>query len=365
MTIITLSVSGLLFIIASSVGDSMLLRSEEVARQEILGDMQIEYLGSDYPPENLLEMVAALPGIDKTHVIYRGHLALDSAPGEDGSWHGISAYGFDDELIEAQLERLGEDAPTLEELKQPNAALLYIYWQDGVDDGQHSYYLRERDSDSAKPVTLQMLGSMDDRTAIKEVRAIYGKYVLTQQALFALVPDSYVDTIAIMVGEEDYDEVEAALERLVAPYPGLNFKSLRGAIEEARQSMLGFIMMIYAIVAVLGLVGFLNLVNSIAVNVEQRKAELITLRMLGASGEDIRRLLWRESAFVAGLCALIACAVGSAAGYLMMTDFQQYTGSAVGFSLPWAQCLALAALYIILPYAVTRRFAARFREQYA
>ncbi len=117
--------------------------------------------------------------------------------------------------------------------------------------------------------------------------------------------------IGILLPEgQDEEAALAQVKAAIAPFPFLttvtgeeSFKSLNAMVERMER-LIQSLMLLAVVVAALGVV------NSVTVNVVERRRELALLRAVGASQRDVRRAVVAETALLGFLAALVAGGLG-------------------------------------------------------
>ncbi|MBA3531695.1 MAG: ABC transporter permease [Ardenticatenales bacterium] len=151
--------------------------------------------------------------------------------------------------------------------------------------------------------------------------------------------------ILIMVNQSegaDPTQVEAALKTLARDYPAFNFYS--GAEWQAETGkMLAAFNGMYILLIILSLPALLALINTLAINVLERTREIGTLRAVGATRNQIRRMITAESLLLAATGTIFGLLAGLWLGYVLVGAIDL-----VGLSFPFSFSYAGIVLAIVV-----------------
>lgn len=159
----------------------------------------------------------------------------------------------------------------------------------------------------------------------------------------------------------DVDAVRAAVQSLIADYP--SFTLLDSA--SFRRSQEGFfdqaLILLYAMAALLALPGLLAIVNTLAINVIERRREIGLLRAVGSTQRQVGRMILAESLLLAGAGTALGILVGLWFSYVLVGALNE-SGFLLHYHFPAAGLLAAVAvglLFGILAALIPARQAAR------
>jgi putative ABC transport system permease protein len=123
---------------------------------------------------------------------------------------------------------------------------------------------------------------------------------------------------------------KGALERAIAPYPGTKLRT-SAEYEKLNQSWIGGLVgLLYALLGLSVIVSLFGIVNTLALAVFERTRELGTLRAIGMTRRQIRRMMRHESIIV----ALIGAVLGMTVGLLLAALVTHALSEGLEFSIP-------------------------------
>ena len=159
--------------------------------------------------------------------------------------------------------------------------------------------------------------------------------------------------------KEDVSSVQSSLEQLVDEKEHLNMDSYENQLNLSESSSRMMQFAVYAFMAIIGIISFMNMANTMIISIITRKQELGILQAIGMTNGQLNRMLQMEGLFFSIGTLLVAFIIGIPAGYGVF--YYAKTHSYFGMNLyhfPWMQILAmtavLIALQLILSYLLSR-----------
>jgi putative ABC transport system permease protein len=135
-----------------------------------------------------------------------------------------------------------------------------------------------------------------------------------------------------------------ALEKAVDSYPG-SYVRTSDEFEELNQSWIdGVVGLLYAMLGLSVIVSLFGIVNTLALAVLERTRELGTLRAVGMTRRQVRRMMRHESIIVALIGAVLGMAVGLVLAVLVT---QSLSGEGLVFSIPAGTLVAFLVVAIV------------------
>jgi putative ABC transport system permease protein len=162
----------------------------------------------------------------------------------------------------------------------------------------------------------------------------------------------------------DRAAVRSALDTLLQDYPqftlawGADFRQTQ--YDTVNQVFLGFTVVLIILI----IPSLLGLVNTLAINVLERTREIGVLRAIGATQQQVRRIVLAEALLLGMVGALLGIAAGLAMGYALIALIAGVMSSAITYSFPWAGIIAalvVAVLLALVASVVPARQAARLQ----
>lgn len=145
-----------------------------------------------------------------------------------------------------------------------------------------------------------------------------GDFVIPQDLIDNLVKDTNLTTSLIIYADKDsYDLVKSELQTIVNENAYFSLISLDEELSAARFAIDMTKYPMYGLLLIIGIISFMNLINTMITSVVIRKRELGILQAIGMSNRQLIKMLSKEgTVFTIGtlLCALT---VGNLLGYLV------------------------------------------------
>lgn len=144
----------------------------------------------------------------------------------------------------------------------------------------------------------------------------------------------------------DHTAVKARIDDYMSLNPNYNLADLDEAAQSMKQVMTIIGIFLYGFVAVISLIGCLNIINTISTNIIIRTHELSVMRAVGMNDGSLKKMVAFESILHGAAAALIGSVVGTALSWLVYNSMVQVREFA--WELPWQQILiAVAAAALV------------------
>lgn len=169
---------------------------------------------------------------------------------------------------------------------------------------------------------------------------------ISQAALQALFPQHRIFRVAFDTDGRQDETILRELKRIAAPHADSCVISRYERREKIREYLVTANVLGTGLSAILLLVGVMNFVNTMAVNVSTRRYELAILESVGMTKRQIRRMLSIEGCCYGGVSLALAATVGTVLYAALYRVFSQAAPYAV-FCYPFVP-LALAAGLVLL-----------------
>lgn len=131
-------------------------------------------------------------------------------------------------------------------------------------------------------------------------------------------------TLSINVAEgADVDEVQAALDEVVADIPVVTVQDKEGFSELIKQQVNQLLFLIYGLLALAVIIAVIGIVNTLGLSVIERTREVGLLRAVGLSRRRLRRMITLESIAIAVLGAVLGLAVGLLIGVALRQSLSE------------------------------------------
>lgn len=367
-TICTMGLSCVLFVtLASFIGN---MKEEYEARKEIeYGQFQLElnYSVEDtaYPENNLdyilkknpintelLEKIKVLDGV--TGVQTRNLLAAKE----------LDKNGNEIEKLMSILVLNEEDFNTeklygaeIGELNYYNASkdIIYFGWSSALDSTEYqigqtlSLYLFDgKNKVKFHPVLAGSFGSIEADWVITE--EIYQNLGLNK-ACFG--------TLWVDCKPKDVEKVEYQLKQLIGQVEHVELSSFQDALKLGKLSISMMKLLTYGFLAIIGLISFMNLANTMIISIITRKQEFGILQAVGMTNHQLNISLQLEGFLFSFGTILIAFLIGTPLGYVLFSygKSKQFYGLNV-YHFPFVEMcmiiLLVGGLQLILSFLLSR-----------
>ncbi|HEU5314909.1 MAG TPA: FtsX-like permease family protein [Chloroflexota bacterium] len=149
----------------------------------------------------------------------------------------------------------------------------------------------------------------------------------------------------------DPSAVRRAIERVAADYPAFSlvdsstFKDSQIALFRTIQYAM------YALLVAVTLPGLIGMINTLAINVIERTREIGTLRAVGMTRTQVRRMILGESLLLAALGTALGILAGIWLGYVLVLGVSAIGyggGGMLSYELPWAGALVAIAIGLLV-----------------
>jgi putative ABC transport system permease protein len=159
--------------------------------------------------------------------------------------------------------------------------------------------------------------------------------------------------------------VRREAERIVADYPAFSFADSSAVKDEQIRLFGGIQVALYALLFAVAAPGLIGMINTLAINVIERTRELGTLRAVGMTRAQVRRMILGESLLLAALGTALGILAGVWLGAVLVRAVGAVGyggGGTLAYSFPWAGALvaiAVGLLFGVLAALIPARQAAR------
>lgn len=376
LTIVTLSLTGILFMVLSTILSCADAR--EIARESMFDDLRISVdsqRGDKMHPErewtaicknnplngSLEKEIMGIPGVKRITKSSMLHIQLKDLLDEGEPW-GSGLVGIPEAYASRMEDCIVQGKVTYEELFQGDKVVMdkkLLHWAPDWKLGDTvNMTLECGDGQVEKSFEIVAIADMPEG--------------LSHYADF-LLPKEMVDTLGGYAMDyywsidTDKKQTKMVEKTLVTMLEEREFLELTTYEEEVayNEKNSGFTAQIcYVFMAVLGCIGIMNLVNTLINSIYVRRRELGILQAIGLSEKQMVRMLQLEGLFYTGGTLGLSLCVGSLAGYLVFLYARENSIlGIVSFHYPIWQALFLAVAVIVIQLALTCLIIRVFRRQ--
>lgn len=154
--------------------------------------------------------------------------------------------------------------------------------------------------------------------------------------------------------------VEEEIKNITDNDEYLSYGTLEDSIETYKKSMAITSVLIYSLVIIIGVIGLMNLINTMITSIITRKRELGILQAIGLSDKQLVKMLQIEGLFYTVGTLLITLTLGNILGYIAVIIFRNTGASYAIYDYPLTQTIimivAITLVQILITYMVTNNF---------
>lgn len=373
ITIVTLSLTGILFLVVSTVMSCA--NPDEIARNEMWGEfiISVDSVTDKMHPEKdwsricrnnpldeaMERAVLQVPGVEK--IMKQSMIRAAMTDPENGeAVYTSPIVGFPEEYTDQLMKgrRDGQDFD-YQELMNGDKILVersILHWMPELEAGDKITLVLENGTHKAER-EFEIAAICDGAPGLTH----YGDFLLPEALIGKLADYNMNYFWSIEVDKKHLSQAEEQLRALTAQNENLRIQSLEDKVEELKTSTDFISRICYIFMAVLGGVGIMNLVNTMINSIYVRRRELGIMQAVGLSQKQMVRMLQMEGLFYTGGMLVLSLGPGSLAGYgafLFAKEDRMF--GIVSYHYPAVQAgiliLVVLVIQILLTYVVTRNF---------
>lgn len=329
MTIFSLGAIGVLFVVVSTVFNCM--QPSQIARDSIAEDFRLSighWSGDKMNPERewkaiqqnnplddtMKNEIAAIPGV----VSVEDHLMIDGETPEllDLSTNEpleISITGINEERFGELQSVITAGSVTYEELTTGDVVLasdIFAMNYPEVKAGDVvEVTLFDGDQSYSKELKIAAIGNFT------QAQSNYGTFISSNEGLQTMSDNNLTSYYDIKSEPKQESSVKEALSAITSSNELLELETYEEALIQWQSVMLLITGAGYGIMAILGVVGIMNLINTTIDSILTRKKELGVMQAIGMSNKQMKRMLQSEGLFYAFGIAGTSVILGSLLGY--------------------------------------------------
>ena len=364
ITLLSLSLSGILFIVASTIMNCM--NPENMAKDHSLGDITVYLDNYDWNEDGsnnlydiqannplgkeMCERLENIPGVKKINMEKSAWASIDIGAGEKNL---EDIQGFDKEFYDELSQHLVEGEINKEALES-GEGLVYT----------HPSYAKEI---GIKVGSTQVITIYDGKDSYKKEFTVLALVDIGGASI--RIPESVMDSliktdttirVGLEVKKDMLKSVEEEIKNITDNDEYLSYGTLEDSIETYKKSMAITSVLIYSLVIIIGVIGLMNLINTMITSIITRKRELGILQAIGLSDKQLVKMLQIEGLFYTVGTLLITLTLGNILGYIAVIIFRNTGASYAIYDYPLTQTIimivAITLVQILITYMVTNNF---------
>lgn len=369
VTIVTMGLSCVLFVALASFVSNMDAEYETrrtVEYGQFYLDLDYSLNDKAYPENNLdqvlkhnplnestIKQIQNIPGV--TEVKTRKILAMKELDENGKETKGVSSVlVYDKESFNREKER-DTNIGNLDYEKASKDNSLIFSWsyfmnEDGYSVGQKIDAVFKNKNSSCR-YSGNIQGSFGSTNA---------NWIITEDTYQRLgLTDEGIGEIWVDCKEKDKENVKAELETLLQTKDHLEMQTYEDTLKNIQFEMKTVKLGCYSLITILGLIGFMNMANTMIISIITRKQEFGMLQAIGMTNNQLNRMLQMEGLVFTVGTVLAAMIIGIPIGYLLFDAAKQK--GIIGlhqYHFPWQEMLfmivVIGLLQIILSFILSR-----------
>ena len=370
ITLASLGLSGILFITMATVMSS--ISAEELAKEGIAGDFQIsldnftygegdEPIPSDYNmiQENnplgkeIRDMLINTSGVDEI-IIRESTWTEHETP--SGEIQKGSISGFDEEELKHLEKNLVEGEVNYESLKN-GEGVIYTF----------PSYAEENGIKVGEKVNLTIYDgskTFEKEFTVEAICYVGGAdFRVPNNVLDTMITTDITSSIDILVSDNAKENIEAMLKSIAEGNTFIELKTLDAEIKLYEDSLVLIKSLGYSLVIIIGVIGFMNLINTMITSLITRKRELGMLQAIGLSNKQLVRMLQIEGLFYTAGTLGITLTLGNVIGYIAYSAFKNSGASYASYNYPLTQTIILIVSVVLAQLLLTYVISSNFNKQ--
>lgn len=186
---------------------------------------------------------------------------------------------------------------------------------------------------------------------------VNGVQVIVNQELYTALTgkETYNEFLPALRENADRERFDGTVEALAKRVPGTTWLSYKETDRQAAESFEQIRLLAWGLILFVGLIGLLNIVNTVYTNIHTRVTEIGIQRAVGMSVESLYKVFLWEGAYY----GLIAAGAGAAAGYICLLFVEAGTTGGLGLIafpvLPVAEATVLSVGTCLLATCIPLR----------
>ncbi|MCY6958527.1 ABC transporter permease [Clostridium brassicae] len=387
MTLFSLSMSGMIFIIVSSVIFSMdinLNLKEDIQNDFLISSSHIIKDNGIVNPlnEDFIKKVKNIDGVTKVQKVNHSYVWFDNVVLSKNDTKVASSkecfnfYGFDDEMIDKLKDNLSLGEISLENLKNKNEVILVanhkgkykfnvgdkvllkkakLYKEDlPQNENQTLDEIYDKENDNNYKFNEYKIVAIVDKNVegLDMGLDTNGTFIACEDIFNRTIKDNRPIQIRIDIQKAKYEGVKASLKNIIEKNEEIVYKSYVETREDLQSQFKSTNIICYGVVSIIALIGMLNLINTRITGIMARKNEMGMIEAIGASNKDISKMLQLEGFYYSFISLVVAVGFGLGIGYLCFRLIKK-TATYMIYRFPLIPIIILISMFVLLQIIIT------------
>lgn len=354
-------------IVKNFMGSDLTLTNDSLSKEDESKHQQIF-------DEKFVEKLEAVQGVKKVQSLYLKEITVPWEADFAETWMREMyatwmEYPYEEAIDEYKLHPekfysyiVGIDEKMLEELNKnlekpvdkkafTDGEICVIYRNDmelsekEIEGKQITFHLKDQGAQESH--TLPIAALTNDRY-YSPLNGLAATVIVSSGYLHRLEPKPYRQKLEITFDEEYDKATESRVLEAVEEspyYSDIDISSKIDSMENIKESQGRMMEFGVGIVIILALIGIMNYVNTVSSNIQNRLGELAVLESIGMTKNQMKKMLVREGLLFAGISLILSSTLGVGATYVI---YQSVNYLRVGFYFPFLPVLGVYLLVIVV-----------------
>lgn len=364
ITLASLSLSGILFITISTVMSS--INAKDMATQHSLGDFTLSLTNYSLDKNSgttlgmlqekntlgkeLQDKISKIDGVKEIDISRSTNAKYILPSGEESS---VSFGGYEESMFKELEENLVEGEINRESLLS-GKGIIYTY-----PNFAEEYGIKV--GDKVKLSIYDGSRVINKEFNVDAISAVYGnEFIVPNKILNKIIKTDLTTSVAITVSKSKMESVKEEIKLIADSNGFIEMTTLEDTIKQYEQAIEMTKILGYSLVIIIGVIGFINLINTMITSIITRKKELGILQAIGLSNKQLIRMLQIEGAFYTTVTLGITLILGNVIGYGAFLAFKNSGASYASYNYPLNQTIimiiSVVLVQILITYLVTNNF---------
>ena len=175
-------------------------------------------------------------------------------------------------------------------------------------------------------------------------------FIMTEDTFKILnIKNNLTTKIWISCDKNKEPNIKKILNSMISANEHLKLKSYSEELKNSKIAIRMYGMPVYAALIILGVIGFMNMANTLITSIITRKKELGILQAIGLTTRQLNKMLQLEGLIYTISTVFIACTLGNALGYMVCLHCQKTSLFGISeYHFPYLELGIMVAALIIL-----------------
>lgn len=363
ITILSLTLSGIIFIAMSTILNS--IDAKAMATNHFPYDIKISLdnytYGDDESPKTEINMLQVnnplssdfineVKNIDGVTEVATTKDLKSQLKDYKGKFKYQSLVSINEDDLEELKLYLESGELNLEKLKS-GEEIIFTY----------SDLAKELNINVGDKITLILYDGNDQIEKEFTVQAITdgsGDFAIHEDAFSKIAKNNTNIAIGVNINKNNYEDVKLIIENMIKDNENISMELLEDEIAIYEIAIFTTKAIAYCLVTIIGIIGFMNLINSMISSIITRKKELGMLQAIGLTNKQLIKMLNIEASFYVINMLIGTLTIGNLIGYIGVIVFRNTGASYAVYKFPIVQivimiCSIIIAL-LLLTYLITK-----------